>query len=297
MLQIKDLKVCSLDLNFHEVSWALEDTAEDVFDYTFQIFRSESAMGPFEPVSVPFQDRYIFVDNIIQIAHRWRIYFYNVRVTHKASGESKDFGPASKEPPADLYALEIRRHVNLLFREHAGRRCWLLPVRTFGQRCECWDSYKQKRTRSGCKLCFDTGFVRGYMHPIEIWGQIDPSPKTEQNTNVGSQQQANTTSRFGAFPPIKPRDVIIEAENLRWRVVQVNQTEKARARIHQELQIHRIPEKDIEFAIQLDFKGTPLRDLAITPERNFTNPSTLADFQQKNMPDIFSLYTDPYTRT
>lgn len=294
MLEVKDLRVCSLDLNFHEISWALQDTNEDVFDYTFQVLRSEAAMGPFAPISVTFEDRYVFIDNALQVAHRWRIYFYTIRVTHKTSGKSQDFGPVSKEPPADLYALEIRRHVQLLFQEHAGRRCWILPVRTFGQRCECWDPYKQKRTRSGCKLCFDTGFVRGYMHPIEIWGQIDPSPKTEQNTNVGSQQQVNTTARFGSFPPMKPRDVIIEAENLRWRVVSVTQTEKARARIHQELQIHRIPEKDVEFAIPLVL-GTPLKDLAITPARNYTNPTSLATAQQQ-LPDIFSLYTDPFTR-
>ncbi len=169
-------------------------------------------------------------------------------------------------------------------------------MRTFGQRCpDSWDPYKQKLTRSGCQTCFDTGFVRGYLHPIEIWGQIDPSPKSEQNTNVGSQQQVDTTARFGSFPPMKPRDVIIEAENLRWRIVKVTQTEKARARIHQELQIHRIPEKDIEFVIPLVL-GTPLKDLAISPERNFINASSLADFQQKNMPDIFNLYTDPWMK-
>lgn len=295
MIAVKDVKVCSLDLNFHEVSWAIEDTAEDAFDYTFQVLRSEAAMGPFEPISVVFEDRYIFVDNIIQVANRWRIYFYKILVTHKASGKSVEYGPASKEPPADLYALEIRRHVQLLFHEHAGRRCWLLPVRTFGQRCECWDPYLQKIKRSGCQLCFNTGFTRGYMHPVEIWGQIDPSPKSEQNTNVGSQQQVNTTARFGSFPPIKPRDVLVEAENLRWRIVQVTQTEKARARIHQELQIHRIPEKDVEFKIPLVI-GVPLKDLVISPMRNFTGATTLADFEQKSMPDIFSLYTDPYTR-
>lgn len=292
MLRVRDLKVCSLDLAFHEVSWALDDTAEDVFDYTFQVLRSESAMGPFEPVSQVFTDRYVFVDNVLQVANRWRIYFYKILVTHKASGRSEEFGPASKEPQPDLYAMEIRRHVMLLFQEHAGRRCWLLPARTFGQRCGCWDPYKQKRTRSGCRLCFDTGFVRGYLHPIEIWGQIDPAPKAEQTTNVGAQQQVNTTARFGAFPPIKPRDVIVEAENKRWRVVLVAQTEKARARIHQEPSLHAIPEKDIEFAIPLEL-GAALRDLWISPRRNFSNPSSTASFSN----DVFNLYTDPFTRT
>lgn len=292
-LRIKDLKVTSLDLDFHEVSWALEDTSEDVLDYSFQVLRSESYSGPFDPLTPPFDDRYIFRDNVIQVAHRWRTYFYLIRILHKASGDFEDFGPSAKEPQPDLQAIEIRRHVQHLFREHAGRRCWLMPLRTFGQRCECWDPYLKKRTRSGCLTCYSTGFVRGYLSPIEIWGQIDPSPKSEQNTNVGPQQQVNTTARFGASPPIKPGDLIIEAENKRWRVVTVSQTEKARARIHQEPTIHQIPEKDVEYAIPLEL-DTALKDLVMVPARNLTNPHNLEAFENEEIPSIYNLYKSTY---
>jgi len=295
-IKIKNLKVTSLDLDFHEITWELEDTTEDVLDYTFQLLRSESASGPFETITPPFEDRFIFRDNIIQVAHRWRVYYYLIRVTHKASGDTNDFGPSAKEAPPDLQAIEIRRHVNHLFREHAGRRCWLLPVRTFGQRCECWDPIRQKRTRSGCRLCFDTGFVRGYLSPIEIWGQIDPSPKTEQNTNVGPQHQTNTTARFGYFPAIKPRDVLVEFENKRWRVTSVTQTEKARARIHQEPVLHQIPEKDIEYTIPL-LMDQALKDMWSSPSRNFTNPQNLENFEDEEIPSVFSLYPSTYPRT
>lgn len=290
MIQIKELKICSLDLDFHEISWTLVETREDVFDYNFQIFRSESPAGPWDPISDPFQDRYVFRDNIIQVSHRWRTYHYKIRVTQLSTGKQQDSSPAMNEPKPDLHAMEIRRHVNHLFQEHAGRRCWLLPVRTFGQRCECWSPALQKKTRSGCVTCYDTSFTRGYLSPIEIWGQIDPSPKADQASNVGKIQQVDTTSRFGAFPPIKPDDLIIEAENIRWRVVRVNQTEKARARIHQEPVLHQIHKRDIEYTIPLDL-GTPLRDLSIVPSRNYTNPSSLAAFEEVAIPDILALYT------
>ncbi len=292
-IRVKDLKVVSLDLDFQEISWELEDTTQDVLDYTFQVLRSESFSGPFEEICAPFEDRYIFRDNALQVAHRWRTYFYLIRVTHKATGDVADFGPSAKEPQPDLQAIEIRRHVQHLFREHAGRRCWLLPVRTFGERCDCWSPHLQKRVRSNCLRCYSTGFVRGYLSPIEIWGQIDPSPKSEQNTNVGAQQQVNSTGRFGAFPPIKPRDLIIEAENKRWRVVAVSQTEKARARIHQEISIHQIPERDVEFAITLDL-GMALRDLVTVPARNLTNPHNLESFEGEEIPNIFGLYPTTY---
>jgi len=289
LVEPSNVKVRSLDLDFHEISWEVSDQTTDIWDYTFQILRSESAEGPFEPISVPFEDRYVFVDNFLQVANRWRVLFYRIRVTDKRSGEWKDFGPYSSMPEPDLITMEVRRHINLLMQEFVGRRMWLLPVRTFGQRCDCWSPTLSKRIRSGCMRCYDTGFVRGYLAPIEVWAQIDPSPKTDQITNVGAMQQSNTTARIGYYPPLKPRDVLVEAENRRWRVVQVSQTEKGRAILHQELQLHEIPPRDIEYAIPIDLPA-PLRELAITPARNYSNPHNLESYERDVVANLMDFY-------
>jgi len=292
-LTIKDLKVRSLDIDFNEVSWTLADTIEDVLDYNFQVLRSESPSGPFDDLSVPFQDKYLFIDNTLEPAHRWRTLFYKVRITHLASGDAVETDPVTREPEPDRIALELRRHMQLLFREFAGRRCWVLPVRTFGQRCECWNNVMKQRRAAGCRLCFDTGFVRGYHSPIETWMDIDPSPKSEQTTNVGAQQQSNTTGKFGHYPSLKPRDIIIEPENRRWRVGDPVQIEHLRARVWQQFKLHEIPLTDVEYAIELDL-GTALRNLWLAPARNFTHPQNLATFEQEEIPGIFSLYPTTY---
>ena len=289
LLELQELRVRSLDIDFNELSWKLAETSEDILDYTFQVQRSESPNGPYENLAVAFQDKYSFVDNTLTSGHRWRKYFYQVLVTQVPTGETKAFGPISKDPDADIIALELRRHMQLLFREFAGRRCWVLPVRTFGQRCSCYNPKLRQRTRSGCQLCFDTSFVRGYLSPIESWVQVDPSPKTEQNTNVGPQQQSNTTARLAWYPPLKPQDLLIEPENRRWRVVQVNQTEQGRASVHQEVQLHEIPPKDIEFAVPLRLEEA-LKDLWLNPSRNYNNPQTLEAFMDAEIPGIFNLY-------
>lgn len=295
LLDLKDLRVRSLDSDFNELTWKLADTSEDIFDYTFQVQRSESPSGPYESLAAPFQDRYAYIDNTLNTGHRWRKYFYQVRVVHVPSGDSKEFGPVSKDPDPDLIALELRRHMQLLFREFAARRCWVLPARTFGQRCSCFNPTLKQRRQSGCQLCFDTGFVRGYLSPIESWVQMDPSPKTEQNTNVGAQQQSNTTARLSWYPPLKPRDLLIEPENRRWRVVQVNQTEQGRAAVHQEVQLHEIPQRDIEFSVPLNLDEA-LKDLWLNPSRNYTNPQNLEAFMDAEIPAIYSLYTSTYPR-
>lgn len=295
-IEVVDLRVRSLDLDFHEVSWKLAETSNDVLDYTFQVIRSESPEGPFDDLTPPMDDTYLFIDNVLQVANRWRKYFYKIRVTRKASGDCQDFGPVAKEPEPDIVAKELRRHMQLLFEEFAGRSCWILPARTFGQRCECWNKQLRKRTRSGCLTCYDTGWVRGYMHPIETWMQIDPSVKANQDMSVAKTQQVNTTARFGYYPPIKPMDLIIEPENRRWKVVTATGTEQGRALVHQEIQIHEVPLRDIEFRIPLNMKAA-LRDLWLNPARNFTNPQNLESFMDSSLGDIFNLYPDPMKRT
>lgn len=567
-LEVKDFRVRSLDLDFHEVSWKLESTSEDVLDYSFQLLRSESPSGPFDELTGQLDDTYLFIDNVIQVANRWRKYYYLLRITQKSSNDCKDYGPVAKEPDPDLVAQELRRHMMLLFREFAGRRCWVLPVRTFGKRCflpgtpmqgavigasralykgktvqlttekgrrltvtanhpvltsqgltaaqsirigdylvcygtetgispsalgaqryeqqeptlaenifralakrmrvqttgtisldfhgeaqrfigdvevvgsygnlllnkqasfeeharqlvleqasfrkvagsdlrsenallqrlypsrrcpvcssglsssvlggtfepqhilsfglaaqanssliecraesgsrnaqlpselidrgaglvsldkvidtrendylghvydfetttgwivasnivtsncDCWNASLQKRSRSGCITCFDTGWVRGYMSPIETWIQFDPTTKADQHTNVGKQQQQNTTARFCYYPTVKPDDLIIEGENNRWKVVTVSGTEQGRAVVHQEVSVHQVPPKDIEYKVPLHLQRA-LKDLWLNPSRNYTNPQTLEAFLDEEIPDIFALYPTTYPR-
>jgi hypothetical protein len=292
-ITVEEIGVRSLDVDFNEVIWKVKSTSEDILDYTFQVLRSEAGAGPFEPVSAEMDDRYFFIDNTIRKGHDFRQWHYLIRVKNKQTNVSKDFGPASPGADADLIALELRKHMNLLFREFIGRRCWVLPVRTFGQRCGCFNPILQKRTQSHCVTCFDTGFVRGYLTPIESWMSIDPDNKSEQNTNVGPAQQSNTTARMGFFPPVKPRDLIVEPENQRWRVTQVSGPEQLRAQVHQELQMHKIPSTDVEYKIKFDIGGA-LRNMWLSPARNFTNPHNLDSFKSEEFPAVLQLYGSSY---
>lgn len=307
-IEVRNIRIRSLSVDFHELTWEVAPTNQDIFDYTFQVLRSEAPAGPWEPVSAEMEDRYLFIDNRIKVGNKYRVYYYLIRVKNKASGDTKDFGPASKSADPDLLALEVRKHINLLMREFVGRRCWILPVRTFGQRCPgCYNPTLKSRTRSGCRTCYDTGFARGYHNPIESWLQFDPSPADNQQTNLGEMQQSNTTLRMGYFPPVKPKDIIIEPENKRWRITQVSATRRLRAVVHQELQAHEIPVTDSEYLIELDLgtgrvKGCDgeelrpllLKDLFFAGSRNFTNPQTLESFERDEIPGIFSLYGTTY---
>lgn len=296
MLEVTRARVRSLDVDYWQLSWEIEPTLEDVFDYTFQVLRSESHAGPYAPVSDPFQDRFLFFDRLTEVGHPERVFFYRLLVRNRVSGEAKDFGPYDTKPEADLIAREIRRQFQLQFREFSGRRCWLLPVRTFGQRCpSCWDEEMQQQKRSGCEQCYDTGFTRGFHHPIEIWCEVEVGGARARNFVMGAPKSTiDNSARCVDIGVVKVGDVLIEGENKRWGITTVSSTEHGRSTVLYDLGLHEIPAGDIEYRVPLDL-GVALKDLWLSPARNFTNPHNVEGFGDEEIPDIFNLYLGTYT--
>ena len=219
--------------------------------------------------------------------HKWRTLYYKLRIVDTTTQEAKEFGPTAQQGEPDLIALEIQRQEDVLFREYIGRRCWLFPVRTFGPKCTCYDKVAGRRTKSNHMPCFDTGYLGGFLAPVECYIQFDPDSKNPSLSPLGGEQQPiNTSIRLLSFPPVKPKDILVESENKRWRVVTVNTTQRLRATVHQEVTVHEIPRGDIEFKLPINVSD--LRNLNPAAERNFTNPQHC---DQTDYDSIFSLYS------
>lgn len=287
-LHVENLKVRSLDVRRMEVSWDTTDAYADPRDFTMEVQRSESPEGPFDPVSPPFEDRFVFVDSSIPLAENSRQLWYRLKIVHKAS-QSTDFTEArTNDADPDLVAQYIRRTQMVGLTQAFGRQVWFFKRRTFGMRCpSCWSAQLGQRTRSRCESCYDTSFLRGYFDPIELWMQIDPSPKQKTATEYQVQNQITTTARTGFYPNISQNDVLVEAENKRWRVIGVTQTERLRATVHQELTLVSINTTDIEYRLPINIE-TALRDIQPSPVRMFSLASDLADADSDLTPDIFA---------
>ena len=283
MLNVTRITVQSFDLDHLDIFWEIDRVAgprrdedlHEIYNYQFFVLRSgDSAVGPYQVIAGPLRDQYLMRDTQVSLLHKWREYFYKIRVVHVPSGETQEFGPAaSLTPSPDLVAAEIIRQEDVLFREFIGRKCWLFPKRTFGPLCSCYDATLQRRTRSGHALCFDTGFLGGYMSPVEVYVQIDPHGKNRQSTSFGEMQQNDSAGRMISFPPVSPGDIIVEAENRRWRVLGVTPTQRLRSTVRQELRLHEIPKGDIEFELPLSLSN--VQNLQPSAERNYTNPQNI----------------------
>ena len=295
-LAIKEFRVRSLDIDYNELSWKLVDTSEDVFDYTFQVLRSESPSGPFDELTTPFQDRYLVIDNTLQTGNRWRKYFYKIRISRLAdTTDCADTEAVTKDPDPDLIALELRRHHQLLFQEFAGRRCWVLSGAHVSAALPVVAGIRQlrQRTRSGCKVCYMTpASERGYLHPIEQWLQIDPSPKTKQVMNVGDLAAVEHHDAYGVVSAA-------EARRPRHRGGEpslseghhgVADGEGPRNAAPGDLAAARGAAEGHRVHHRARSQKAALRDLWISPSRNFSNPMNL-EAVDDTAPDFLDMYT------
>jgi len=281
--------VRSLDVDAREVTWELGTMQTDVIDlYRVEVLRSESPGGPFDIISPPFTDRYIFVDRRIPYGDKYVQLWYMLRITNTQTGDVTTAGPVTQEADPDLVAQGIRRLEMTYFTQVAGRQCWLFKRRSFGPRCRtCWDSTLQKRTVDRCMDCFSTGILRGYHDPIEVYVQIDPASKMQQNNAQQIAQFVSTAARMSFYPDAKPGDVLIEMENRRWRIQSVTLSERLRAPVKQELVMREIEQKDIEFLLPLHLEKA-LRDVQPSPGRMYTNHTDIDAAIEARTVDAFS---------
>lgn len=275
MITVTKLYVRSFSLDYLDIFWEIPDTDEELEGYDFYILRSiDGAAGPFNAIAGPFYNTYTFRDPGVHQLHRWRNHYYKIRVINRATDDVQEFGPVWLQAEPDLLGLEIQRRESLLLQEFTGRVAFLFPALTFGQRCKsCYDMGPKgnslgRSTHQNCASCFDTTYVGGFAKPIRIYLQIDPAPKSVQRTDIEEHQFVFTTARTSAFPPIKPKDMIVEAENRRWLVNEVPLTEKLRSPVRQEMKLWELPKDDIKFKVPVNFA----LDAHYSPRREMTRP-------------------------
>lgn len=264
MLKITNIRVGGM-VPFHTiVTWKVENTFEDVLDYDMRVLRSESQGGPFDYVSAIFTDKYQFIDGISDVETRaHRLLWYKIEVTHRKSGNTVFYGPAGITGAPDPIATEMRRQAMLILQQVSGRRCWLFPVRTFGSRCpSCYDPVTDQAVKTRCLDCYDTTWTRGYLDPIEVWVQFDPTPKQMTNNLIRVEKMQDQRALAGYYPEIKPLDMLVESENRRWMVRSVLSPERLRAPVRQQLVLDEIELGHISYEVPVDYDDLLQQDNA-----------------------------------
>ena len=280
MLNVKNIRIRNFDVNYLDVYWDVDPVYEDIHDYEFVLEKSHSQFGPFFDLTKAFTDKYHVRDNTIRGRHTEN--YYRLRVKHIPSEEIQIFPDTGNgvnlSAPPDLVALEMARIARLKLKEFEGRKVWLYPRKRTGQRCACFDPVMKRKMRSKCVTCYDTGYVGGYDSPMETYVQVH-SPTEMTNKNIVSEISIeDTIAVLPNFPEVFEGWIVVEAENIRWRIgSNLNKIKKARSLVKQIVNLHRIPNSDVEYLLPMNI-GDPGLVFA-NPPRNMTNPQTLTSVE------------------
>lgn len=291
-MQVTYLGVHSFDIDFLDIWWEI-DAPENLWEnHSLYLCRSESQMGPWTDFVVgPLKDKWRYRDNSVNQKHATRTYWYRLEIRQDDTQETVAVSePNCMQAPTTLEGLEIVRRFSLALRAYMGRQVIVYPVRTFGARCgACWDAVRQRKLKENCRDCFGIGFAGGFLTPYKTYVQKDPYAATMLLTDRGEVSDAKTTMRCLPYPIIKPGDVIIERENVRWRVMVAAPTERLGSAIHLELQLDKIEKTEVAFAIPV---ALDVEDFLAVPRRNLTEVTSLESAKSHNMEfdDVFSLY-------
>ena len=282
MLDVTNIRVRSFDINYLDVYWDISPCFEDVNQFEFYIARSEAQFGEYVVIAGPLINQFKVRDNSIR-GHKsfYHQIYYRVICKNRNTGEEKVFpdngGGVNLSAPLDLVGLEMARINNLKLKEFSGRKVWVYTKKTYGQRCQaCYDPVASRKTKSRCANCFDTSWVGGYNAPVEVYAKIISPDDRVVNADFANIELENTAVLMGNYPELFEGDIIVEAENIRWRVGStITKIKKSRGIIRQQAPLHRIPNGDIEYKVPVKLTDNEVKDLVAEPERNLTNPQNI----------------------
>lgn len=232
------LVVSSQDIDSTTVEWDV--VGDGGRPYKVRVLRCESRFGPFEPISDYFdQSKRSFIDPT-PTQKLLRHFYYKLEITY--DDETIEYYPkrygASDERQDDKEARMLAGDSEILYRMH-GQKVIYFPVRTHGRRCpHCFDAVTGKRLIKNCPSCYSTTYAGGFLNPVQIDIMIENAQVIGGNSDDPSRGvgvSAKTASgRFPWFVDIKENDVIVDAQNTRWRISEpIREITKRRCRIYQ----------------------------------------------------------------
>lgn len=272
MVRFKTLQVLQLAPLCLAVKWELENVPAG-YTEVLKIHRAESPEGPWELIAENISNREYYLD--------WDANVHNPLVTvyYKVTGIITDGGsPPDEEDikdssvehlrmPQDAATLEIVRRFNLVLEQpYIGTPGYFLIKRTWGARCECYDTTLGKNMGSDCPRCFNTGLFGGYYTPIMGYVAEERNTKTLARhgfINIAVDEQVLWTTNY---PRLKVGDIHVDANNNRWALTKLARLNmRLHSVVKQIFVAKEIPHEDVIYKIHVDdvFRLEPVRDYFI----------------------------------
>jgi hypothetical protein len=249
------------------LQWDLLNPTE-TGSYCFNVYRSGSPEGPWEPLQMGGVDTYNYQDVLPVVSTQaatdvnqlslTRGIFYRVEVVPPSGTDNKVEVVSVVEPRLDgmqrLLKRKILRDESLMLRKLNGVDVAVVKRMHWGPRCTvCWDKTTKAVTRANCLSCFGTGFSPGYFAPVLTLGRRGTIPAAKQIAPQGVAEFRPTQVTLLDAPKIEPDDVLVFLQdNKRFVVKAVLQTELKTVGVHQKLEVSELARSSVEYRLVVD---------------------------------------------
>ena len=245
-------------------------SAKESGNYTFQVFRSGSAEGPWESISGVLTNQYSYVDSLVlpdgQTTDTYRRpnqlslprrFFYRV-VTVTPSGTNYCVVDDTDPDLDPMHAQQWRRATfdfNLSMRRQ-GIPVVVLKRRRWGVRCtRCTDAKTKEIVRAACVTCWGTMFEGGYWAPMMVWGRRGVAQESTTNSPEQKSDASVTRIWLPYIPQVEKDDVLVfPRDNKRVLVDQQLQTEIGTVTVHQVVTAVEISHDHVLYRYPVDTK-------------------------------------------
>lgn len=241
--------------------------------YFFAVYRSGSPEGPWTPLQMGGIDIYNYNDVLpatstsvtedVNQLSLTRGIFYRIVCT-PPSGCANNVEVISVVEPRlsgkqRLLKRKIYRDESLTFQKLNGVEVVVVKRMHWGPRCtKCWDNATKSVTRANCATCFGTGFIPGYFTPILTLGRRGTLPAAKQLAPQGIAEYRPTQVTILDAPKVEPDDILVFlADNKRFLVKAVIQTELKTVSVHQKLEVSELARSDMAYRIIVDPSRIP----------------------------------------
>jgi len=264
MLTLNSLTVSSFNVDQLTLTWDFKPSKEFFSAYGIDVYRAESpneeaaSISGYELIASGIgADTYSYTDtSITNLYDPYRKWYYKLHIYEIATPANDSIQPSLpayvNDSSTNKAYKEILRRKKKVLDRFVGRDLTILKRRTYGTYCTvCFDEVLFRSTDSNCPTCWGTGFLQGYFDPISVRGMINAAPKYNQITMFGEFLPSDAVLNILNYPPLRPRDVIVDNINRRWLVRQIRPLEKDGVLIEQSVQISLISPDDYVYQISI----------------------------------------------
>ena len=244
-MKVKDAKILIPSTSFLAIHWDLEGyDSPSTVRITIKRSGKRSLLA-----DLPGTAR-CFVDENLPDRNRWPRLKYTIEASDGRTGE-RATAVARPTPPEDTRGLAWADQLRLRLDTTHGTPCWHLPKKSFGDRCpSCYDVVRKRVVRSDCEVCYGTTFVGGYDDPESLNISFSASAEVRKKASFADLEPSQSVCWLANYPDMRPGDLVIEPENRRWNVVNVENYEYLRTRIRQVCLLDEVSPTDVQFQIE-----------------------------------------------